>query len=178
MNEEAPTALAAVPANKNFLSNAGFRLVIRRAPHINFFAQKIDIPGISITPPRQGNPFVSIPHSGEHIEYEPLAITFKVDEDLLNYLEIHDWIKALGFPDNFSQYADLKRGDAFVGKGLSSEISLFILTSHRNPSHEVIFREAFPFQLSALQFDSTLPDVEHFEATAVFTYTSYKIVPV
>ena len=177
-NTEAPTALSKVPENPNFLSQGGFRLVVKRLPNVNFFATKVNIPTISIQPTAQPNPFVVIPHSGEHIDYDELNITFKIDENLQNYLEIHNWIKALGFPDNFRQYRELKGTDQFFGEGLKSEISIFILTSHRNANYEVIFRDAFPVSLSGFELDSTLDDVDYLDSTTIFKYTSYKIVKV
>ena len=167
------SALNKTPLNPNFLSRAGFKLVLERAPDLNFFVQNVNIPGLSITPTVHPNPFVHIPISGEHIDYDPLSITFKVDENMINWLSMHYWLRGLGFPDSFKEYLKLYQMNHDLGKGIRSDIKLFILTSHRNPKLEVTFRDAFPIHLSGLEFDSTLSDVDYFESTVSFKYTSY-----
>ena len=169
------TAVDKTPTNPNFLSRGSFKFTLQRAPDLNFFIQKVNLPGISINPVQQPNPFVSIPHSGEHIEYEVLSVTFKVDEDMKNWIAMYNWMIGLGFPDNFGQYNTLKGQEKITQKALESDLSLFVLSSHRNPIFEVIFRNAFPISLSELEFDSTSADVEYHEATVSFKYLSYAI---
>jgi len=174
-NPESPTALSSVPTNPNLLSNAGFKLVIRKSPHINFFCQQVNIPALALNAVPKSNPFVKLNYTGDHIDYSPLAVTFRVDEELKNWLEIHDWIKLTGFPNRFQERAEIEAEDKVIGRNIESDISLFILSSHRNPKIEVIFRDCIPVSLTELEFDSTNTEVEYFEATAIFYYTSYKI---
>ena len=61
------------------------------------------------------------------------------------------------------------RGGAF------STIVLTILTSGMNPQMEFHFYDAFPISVSALDFDSSVADVEYFTATASFRYVNYEI---
>ena len=88
---------------------------------------------------------------------------------------MYNWMIGLGFPDNFGQYNTLKGQEKITQKALESDISLFVLSSHRNPIFEVIFRNAFPISLSELEFDSTDEDVQYHEATVSFKYVSYAI---
>lgn len=125
--------------------------------------------------PGQPNPFTNIPHSGDHIDYDPLSVTFKVDENMNNWLAMHNWIKGLGFPNEFGEYAELAAGDRMTGMGIKSDLKLFILTSHRNAQREITFKHAHPFSLSGLEFDSTAPSVEYLESTVSFKYVSYDI---
>ena len=46
--------------------------------------------------------FVSVPLEG-NLSFGNLTIDFLVDEDLRNYMEIHNWIRALGAPDNVAE---------------------------------------------------------------------------
>jgi hypothetical protein len=163
------------PDNKNFLSPLNFRFQIKRAPHINFFIQRVNIPEISIQNTNHPNPFVKIPYSGEHIDYGELRLSFKVDEDLQNYLEIHNWIKGLGFPKNFGQYKTLNDGNILEGNGLRSDISVIVLNSNKNPNYEIVYVDAFPVALSGLQFETTDTTVDYLTASAEFRYTYYEI---
>jgi len=169
------SALDKTPDNKNFLSPLNFKFQIKKAPHVNFFIQKVNIPAISLPPPISPNPFVNIPYPGEHITYEPLSIEFKVDEDLQNYLEIHNWIRGLGKPQDYQEYADISKEDPMTGEGIYSDISLIVLSSTKMPNYELIFIDAHPVSLSGLTFNTTSTDVNFITASAQFKYTLYNI---
>lgn len=169
------SALDDIPDNQNFLSPLGFVFQVKKLPHVKFFIQAINIPGISLTPTAQANPFVSIPKGGDHINFEELQVTFKVDEAMENWKEIYNWIKGIGFPNNFGEYDALTDVPPLSGLGLESDISLLVLSSSRNPLFDIVFRDAQPITLSSLQFDTKLRDVNYLTATATFKYLSYSI---
>ena len=165
-------------SNKNFLSPLNFSFTIKRAPHVEFFIQKINLPGITLDSPTFATPFVRVPEVGDHIYYEPLKIIFKVDEDLQNYLEIHKWLKGLGKPKSFEEYRDLAQQPQFIGYGLKSDISLIVMSNIKNPNYKTDFIDAFPISLSGLQFDTTNPDINYMIAEASFKYVYYDILPI
>ena len=148
--------------------------MLKRAPHINFFIQKINIPGLSLASIDVSNPLIKVPYAGEHLNYEELSISFKVDEDLQNYMEINTWLKSIGKRD-YNSYNTISQKSALSGEGLFSDISVSILNSHRMPNYEVVYREAFPISLSDIQFDVTADDVDYITATADFRYIFYDI---
>ena len=176
--EDNMTAIDNTPINHNFLSPLNFKFQIKKAPHINFFLQKVNLPSISISNVTTPSPFVVIPYAGEHINYEPVSISFKVDEDLNNYLEIHNWLKALGKPKDFDGYKEISKIPSYTGDGIVSDIGLTILASTKTPNYEVTYVDAFPISLSGLSFSTTDSDVNYIEATAVFKYSYYDIVKI
>lgn len=163
------------PTNKNFLSPLNFKFLLKRAPHINFFVVKANIPSISLPVIDIPNVFLDIPTTQTHLKYGIFSITFQVDEDMMNYMELHDWIRALGFPDNFDEYKKLTMVPQYTGEGLRSDIGLVILNSTKTPNFEFAFRDAFPTYLSDVTFDTTLQDVQYITATAEFAYTMYDV---
>lgn len=169
------TALDRNPSSKNFLSPLSFVFSIKRAPNVNFFIQSVSLPGVMLDQAETSNPFVTIPHPGDHIYYEELGIHFKVNEDLSNWLEIYQWIQKLGFPDDHSQFASIYNQPLISGLGTKSDISLLIADSNKNLKFEVFFKDAFPIMLSNLQFDVTADSVNYLDAFASFKYTSYDI---
>ena len=169
------TAIDQTPSNRNFLSPLNFKFTIKKAPHVNFFIQKVNVPEINLKPPISTNPFVNIPYPGDHIDYATLNITFKVDEDLQNYLEVHNWIKALGKPRDFSEYKEIEEKKSWTGDGIYSDISVMVLSSTKMANYEVVYIDAHPISLSGIVFNTTDPDVNYIEASAVFKYTYYDI---
>jgi len=170
------TAIDNTPYNKNFLSPINFIFQIKRSPHLNFYIQEVNLPAISINFPSQTNPFVRIPISGDHVDFNTLRVSFKVDEDMQNWFEVHNWIRGLGFPFQFEEYKTLSIVPPTTGEGLRSDISLIILNQVRLPAFEVTFRDAFPTSLSDLQFKVTDTDVNYITATAEFKYILYDVV--
>ena len=172
------TQLDYTTANKNFLSPLGFKFQIKKLPNVNFFVQNANIPGLSMGgTPQASNPFVAIPYSGDHLLYNEFKVTFKVDEDLKNFLEIHYWLRGLGFPDEFDEYRRIAEEDKLLGGGLKSDASLIITTNGKSPNIECVFEDAFPVSLSDLDFNTTDTSVDYVEVTATFAYTQYKIIP-
>jgi len=169
------SALDNVPTNRNFLSPLNFKFQIKKSPNVNFFLQQVNIPGFSIQPTFQATPFVKIPKSGDHIDFEDLRIKFKVDEDLVNYMEIYDWLRDLGFPNSFQEYAIIASKPITSGMGIVSDISLLILNSNHNPKYDCVFKDCYPISISDVTFDTTQPDVQYIEAEAIFKYRIFEI---
>ena len=163
-------SLTRVPSNKNFLSPLGFKFVLSRAPAIEYYVQSINIPSISTSVSNVPTPFVKLPFAGDHLEFGELSLSFKIDEDMKNYLEIYNWLKGIGFPDNFDQYKSLNSGD-----GVFSDAILVILTSSKNPNIKVQFKNLWPMTLDPVQFDTTQTDVEYVSTTVTFKYQSFDI---
>jgi len=170
-----PSAIDRIPTNPNFLSPLGFKFSVKKLPHVVYFVQTVAMPGFNITPTSHPTPFTKIPYSGEHIQYNPLRVTFKVDEDMQNYLELHNWMRGLGFPEDFTEYRDLAANPSYTGEGLVSDLSLIVLTSLKNPNLEVTFRDAFPISLDGFEFNSVEEDVIFINCTVEFVYTLFEV---
>ena len=114
---------------------------------------------------------------GDNIEFEDLTLDFIVDENLENYLEIHNWIYGLGYPESISEFQELitqSDGQKDV-KEQFSDGTLSILNRNFNVSTRVKFRDLFPISLSSLEFTATENDYTYFTATATFKYLFYTI---
>lgn len=170
-----------VSDNINFLSPLGFRFVIKKLPNVSYFSQSVEIPALSLPAISVTNPLARIQFSGAPLDYSNLNLEFRVDEDLKNYLEIHNWLVGMGHPVSLDQTRQLSQDSATpflkVGQAASyvSDATLMILTSHKNPNLSVTFRDLFPISLSSLRFDSTETDVNYLSASVSFSYLRFDI---
>ena len=165
-----------VPDNLNYLSNISFRLAIEDAPHLTWFCQAANVPGVSIPNIEIANPFATVQYAGSKVTFETLEVRFIVDEHLKNWTEIYDRIIALGLAEGHDKFKSLKAKTDFTPRGGTvSTIVLSILTSAMNAQMECHFFEAFPISISSLDFDSSAGDLEYFTAAATFQYTNYEI---
>ena len=164
------------PSNKNMLSPTGFRFVLNRTPNINYFTYSAPIPTLTLGDYDQQTPFVALPYPGDKLRFEPLSLRFRVDEDLVNYMEIHNWLISLGYPESFDQNA-FKSGQAlaFKNNDVYSDGSLIVMSSNQNPNLNIKFEDMFPVSLSELTFDASLDDIQYLEATVTFRYKLYTI---
>ena len=163
--------------NLNALQSVHFKFQIRRAPSLEYFVQKAPIPGLALGHEMVPNPFVYIPKPGDHLDFSDLDIVFRVDEDLSNYLAIHNWMRALGKPESYAEYAAIENIPSWTGQGIYSDLSLILVSAKQNPIFEAVFEDSFPIGLSNLEFDVTQEDLKYLKASARFKYRDYKINP-
>ena len=168
--------------NRNYLSPVGFKFIITKAPKADFFSNSANIPGINLGFAQQPTYLKNIPVAGDKLVYEDFNLTFFVDENLVNYMEVHNWLKGLGFPESIQQFIDLKNGDEYTpNQGAKdalneySDATLIIYNSNFNEISKVHFKDVFPVSLSTIEFDATAGDINYIVATATFKYSIYNI---
>jgi len=167
------------PSNINFMSPLKFTFTVHKLPNVNFFVQGVTLPSITVTPRFEPTPFVKLPFPGDHIEFTELLITYRVDEDMKNYLEVFNWMTALGFPKDFNQYKALadrdRRTNVSGTDSIMSDATLIIHNSNANPNMKVNFINLFPTTLSELMFDTRQQDIEYVENTVSFAFERFEV---
>lgn len=169
--------------NRNFLSPAGFKFVLSKYPQVDFFSNQCSIPGINLGTAIQSNYFKNVPIPGEKLSYDDLSLTFIVDENLENYLTVHNWLRGFGFPANLQEYQNLLNQETInPGKQTASSgesnATLIVYNSNFNPIINVNFTGLFPVSLSSINFDATAEDINYVTAEITFKYTIYDIKPI
>jgi hypothetical protein len=153
------------PTNRNFLSPVGFLLDLEIFDGVDFFCQSASIPEIAMPFAEVQTPYRNVPIvSSGGVSYGDLNVRFIIDEDLKNYLVIHNWIKEYGLAEKRADSADAY-----------SNARLQIMTSHNNVNHVVEFRNMFPVSLSSVPFDATVGDIEYLLADVTFKFETYTI---
>jgi hypothetical protein len=171
--------------NRNFLSPTGFHFSVIRSPKVSYFGYQVNVPGLDLGVVNQRNYLSNVPRPGENIEFGDLSLTFLVDENLENYLEIQNWIRGIGFPESLQEIYRWQNQDIPSNYpsnykyenelNLYSDGTLAIYNSADTPQFKVVFENLFPYSLSPLNFDSQVTDVQYLSATVNFKYTIYNI---
>ena len=158
------------PTNTNPLNPTGFRFAIQRLPNVVFFGQAANLPGFTFSHIEYKTPMSpTIPVPGDSVEFEDLIVKFMVNETLANWLEIYNWVRAL---------ARIKELNLDTQDGQEAKVSdalLYILTSNRNVNVRVFFRDLFPTNLSSLEFDAAVTDIDPIMADTTFKFCYYDI---
>ncbi len=166
------------PENTNFLQSTKFVLSFPRISNTQYFCQEVNLPGVSTSEILTPTPFVDLYVPGDKLVYEPLNVSFIVDEEMNSWLEIHNWLRGMTFPTEFEEYRNLQNLSTvskYSPKPQYSEGVLTVLTALNNPKLSVKFTDAFPVSLSAIQFNSTDTNTPTMTATATFRYSWYDI---
>ena len=195
INTSMTTSISRQPSKLDYTSPTQFRFLINQLPKVEYFTTEANIPGITLGEVDFKTRFKAIPLMGDVLTYEDLTITFIVDENLENYVEMHTWLTAIGFPENTKQFSDFRSATSNVAtntrgeskdigdvkastpeRAMYSDAMLTILTNKNNPVVECRFRDVFPTSLSGLTYSQNQTDVEYLTATVNFKYQIYEIV--
>jgi len=187
--------LSRQPTKLDYLSPTQFRFLINQLPKVEFFTTAASIPSITLGDTVMPTRFKEIPMMGDMLDYEPLTITFLVDEYLENYTSLHEWMTSIGFPENHEQFSTFRGvtsntpvatkgnsrdiGDvqpSTTARGVFSDATLTILSNKNNPIAEARFEDIYPTNLGALEFNQNATDVDYITVTATFAYKIYKII--
>jgi hypothetical protein len=164
-------------SNRNFLSPVGFEFSLAKYPKVSFFCNSAKIPEITLQTETQATYLKKIDIPGDQLEYSDLRLRFLVDEDLVNYTSVHNWLTSLGFPETTKQYANQLNEDGIRDPlNFFSDGSLIILNCNYLGKATIKFKDLFPISLSSLEFEAGDMDYSYFTAEATFKYTIFNIV--
>jgi hypothetical protein len=183
------------PTKLDYASPTQFKFSILKLPKVEYFCTSVNVPGISLGDATQATSLKNIPIPGDKLTYEPLQMTFLVDENLENFQEIHGWLVGLGFPRDHTEFRNLlsSGNDRFPTRNATnvsteagktkfaaadtgptlSDATLTVLSSKNNAQVEVRFRDVYPTGLTGLAYNQQAADVDYLTATVSFSYTIY-----
>ena len=113
---------------------------------------------------------------GDKLQFGDFTLNFLVDENLENYMLVHNWLKGLGYPETTQEFKDLNIDeDGLLDRGETfCDGSLHILNSNYRDVAIVKFNDLFPISLTSLDFTASDTDINFFTAEAVFKPSNIK----
>lgn len=157
--------------NTDFLNSNNSIVLIDKFKNIAFFTTDTTIPGVSMNHPSQPNQFANVKRAGDRLQFEPLVLGFKVNEDLSNWLEIYDWMKGVGFPESYQQYKDAV-GPTEKEESLFSDISITILSNYKKPILTLNYRSCVPNSLSGISMSQSTSNVDTVICQVAFDFAT------
>ena len=184
------------PTVMDYSQSNQFKLFMPIFPTTEWFVVRANIPSVTLGQADQYTPFVDIAVAGDKLQYGDFNLTFMVDEQLKNYMEMYDWVKNIGFPfsgqDQFNRLDrpdGQNRGDNSQVRGKNSstyvqrndrdlytDIILTILSSKNNPVAEVFVYECFPVSLGTIEYNQQETDTSYATCDVSFAYTWFDVV--
>ena len=169
------TAFSRQVANRNFLSPVGFKFNLSKTPKVDFYSQSVSIPNINLGVSIQTTYLKDIPVPGDKMDYGDLDISFFIDENLENYLQIEKWMRSLGFPESIGESIPLDPNEEDLLMGARSDGTLLIYNSNFQPIAKINFKDLFPIALTPVPFSADATDINYIMATVTFKYTIFNV---
>ena len=160
--------------NLNMLAPGNFKVTIDSSEFANlqFFCTTANVPTVSSTEVLQGYTHKNGYFPGDTIEYGTFEVTFIVDEEMKNYIEIYNWIKeGAGYDGD-----EIQRGRQILHVDKFKDIVLSVLTSKNTTNKQIRFTDAFPTSLGDLAFTTQDTAVEYITCTVSFRYNKFEFI--
>jgi len=170
-----------VPEERDIAQYSKFKLIFDRVPSVTFFCKTVNLPGIINAEVRVETPFSAFMVPGDKTDFGTLDVSFLVDVNYQTWKEVFNWITALTFPKDFTQYQGLQNQQrtTLIPTGRQrgnqySDAALTIYTNKNNPNVRVKFKDCFPIALGAIDYDVEKSAELPVTCTASFRYSLYE----
>jgi hypothetical protein len=104
--------------NRNFLSPVGFKFTLSKEPKGSFFCNSARIPEINLGTAIQPSYLEGFDVPGDKLTYGDFSLRFLVDENMENYMAIHNWLTGLGYPETTQDFKDLLQTNEIQDGGI------------------------------------------------------------
>lgn len=138
-----------IPENTNLLQTNKFTFIIPNLPFVSYQCQSVSFPGVSTSEVLVETPLSATYRHGDKLQFDPLVLTFMVDEDMRNWEEAFNWIKGLTFPTSGREYTEQKK------KGLYHDGTLTINKNSNIRNMRFYFTACHPTSLGPINFSTS-----------------------
>lgn len=169
------TALTRTPQNTNFLQPTKFLLTFDRIKDVQYQCHSVNLPGATLGIVTRETPFIDMYSPGTKLVYNPLDITFYLDEGLYSWKNLQKWFNSIASPEGFEK-RDHSRELTPPAMRHFSDATLTILSNLNNPLVRIRFVNVFPHTLGDVNFDTQQSADTIMSAVASFRYDYYEIM--
>jgi hypothetical protein len=161
------------------MNTQSFQIDIPLAPSVNEWIQSVSLPGLTLGEASIENPFIRQPEPGDKLIFSPLSFSFIVDEQMKNFIEMYNWMTALGFPENLQQYGVMPHQVNRVSdKDVTCDITILVYNNQTKPILKFTMFGCFPIALGDMPLNSAGTDSETPVCTGDIMYRNYLIEPI
>jgi len=159
--------------NLNMLSPGNFKVTIdsKEFANVQFFCTAANVPALSASEILQGYGNRNSYFPGDTLEYGTFDITFIVDEEMQNYIEIQSWIKK-----NADHNVSTTKKTSFNHEEKLKDITLSIQTNKATINKQIRFVDTFPTSLGDLSFTTQDTSVEYVTCSVTFRYNRFEFI--
>lgn len=152
--------------NRNPALGTSFKLEIPGLESLNYMIQTCEVPGMTMSGLDAPYQKFATNVPSNRIEFDPLNLTFIVDEDYQNYESIYAWM------------VDVIRTEpvAAAASGMMKDITLHLTNSNKNVFMGIKFHRAYPTMLAPVPLESSTTDATAIVCNVIFRYQFFEII--
>lgn len=164
--------MAELTNNMNYLQPTNFKLVIDRKNfgNLEFFAQTVQHPSISITPAELPYKRANIYEAGDKVSFGELGATIILDEDMNSYIEMYNWIERLLEQKNRTPTA---KSSTLLPT--TADITVSVLSSHNNGNKKIRYIDCIPTLLGDINFEATTDTIQYLTFAVSFRFSYFTV---
>jgi len=151
----------------NELRSNSFTFMFEKIPNVAYYTTDVPIPAVNLGQSIINTRSIDFNFPEGKLDFDPITITFNVDENLENYLELYNWMLELAHPER-------SQVDRLDDKDATSDAIVTILNNQKNPIFNIILKDCFPISLGEIAFNTAA--AEPIPCTATISYTWFEIV--
>lgn len=155
------------PSNKNLFQLDKWVFTMTKMPNLMYFIQSVSLPSVSMGEISVPTPFSETYRHGDKLVYDPLTLTFLIDEDLKVWEETYNWMRGLTFPHDHQEYRNQKRSHLY------SDATLEFVTNSYARNFRIKFTDCFPTSLSGVDLSFQENAAVTPTATVTFRYGTF-----
>lgn len=149
-----------------------FTFDLPRTPNVVYYCQEVNLPTLILESQDQPTTLgIPIKRPIGAYRFENLTLSFLVDEQMMNWLEIYKWMRHLGNIDTDDTNNELAFED-WTTLGV-----LNITKGTYKTLKKVYFHELYPVSLSGIRFTTEAQSNVPIKASVTFAYTYYSFDP-
>lgn len=148
----------------SLLSPNKYQVVINAFGEVGFWATTVKIPDITMgVTYLKTNTNLNWTQPGDKLEFEPLFVTFPIDENMIAWRKLKEWMKEITENEDVtSRFSDM---------------SIIILTNNSNPNLRFVFKDAFPCRISSPTMTADEGEDQPLFCTVQFNFVTFDILP-
>lgn len=172
------------PSVINPIQVSGFDFKIAKIPDLSFWVKEATLPSISLSPANQETPFKTIPRVGDKPDFGNLSIRFMVDEKMLNYKALFEWITMTSFPRYHGQVDEWRRkwDGAFNAQDtdtlLVSDATLTVKSMNSRNAGAYVFHSLWITDLGGITLSDEATETQYLYCDATFAFEDFVFEPV
>lgn len=152
--------------NRNQAIGTSFKLEIPGLEEVNYFVQTTEIPGMTMSGVDAPYQKFGTNVPSNRIEFDPLNLTFLVDEDYANYESLYAWMV------NVTRTEPIAAAES----NMMRNITLHVTNSNKNTQIAIKYHRAYPTMLSPIPLESSTTDAVPIVANAIFRYQFFEFI--
>lgn len=145
--------------NLNSLQENRFQVSFSSLKNVVFSCTSLTLPSISSsTELKIPYPMADMNLNGSKASYGSLDLTFIVQEDMKNYIELMAWMRSIYSPNSYEEFGKFRPNPvSYSTKHQKSDASILIMNNSmiKIPTLEIVVRDCFPLSVGGLTFQTT-----------------------